>query len=480
MNRRNEEGNQELDPLISRTFQGSRRVAGPLLFVDRASDLPFGSVVTINSADGRKRSGQVIEVSEEYAVIQVFEETLGLDVESTSVTLEEREAVLGVSEGLIGRILNGSAEPIDGLPAPVPEAFRSIAGNPINPVSRAKPDDFIQTGISAIDGFNTLVRGQKLPIFSGSGLPGNQIAAQVLKQAKVTDNRRFVVVFAAIGITHRESSFFLDQFDKSGARARTLTILNTASDPTIERVMTPRIALTAAEYLAFERGYDVLVLMTDMTNYCEALREIGTAREEIPGRRGYPGYMYTDLASLYERAGKIRSLDGSVTLLPILSMPDDDITHPIPDLTGYITEGQIFLSRQLHNKNVFPPIDVLRSLSRLMNNGIGKEKTREDHREVANQLYACYAEGQEIRRLVAIVGEEALGDLDRSYLRFAEIFEDELIQQGNADRTISETLDIGWRALGVIPASELRRLSKDLISRYFSEYLEEGVKSPYY
>ena len=461
-------------------YDGARRIAGPLLFVEGASDLPYGCTVCISSADGRRRSGQVIEVSESIAAIQVFEETIGLDIPATSITLVDREAQLGVSEDLVGRVMNGSGRPIDGLSDPVPERFLPIGGSPINPVSRARPDDFIQTGLSAIDGFNTLVRGQKLPIFSGSGLPGNEIAAQILAQAKVAgDTTNFVVVFAAIGITHRERSYFMSEFDRTGARSRTVMFLNTADDPTIERLMTPRYALTAAEYLAFEKGYEVLVVMTDMTSYCEALREVGTAREEIPGRRGYPGYMYTDLASLYERAGRIRGRDGSVTLLPILSMPDDDITHPIADLTGYITEGQIFLSRSLHRKGVFPPIDVLRSLSRLMNNGIGARSTREDHRSIANQLYACYAEGQDIRRLTAIVGEEALSDLDSRYLKFADLFEKELIHQADVSRSITETLDIGWKILGIIPASELRRLSKDLISRYFSEYMEDGVKTPF-
>jgi V/A-type H+-transporting ATPase subunit B len=351
----------------------------------------------------------------------------------------------------------------------------------MNPVSRDKPRDYVHTGISAIDGFNTLVRGQKLPIFSGSGLPANEIAARVLRQARVAgEDSHFVVVFAAIGITQREQTFFMGEFEKGGARARTVTFVNLADDPTIERLLAPRYALTAAEYLAFSRGYEVLVLLTDMTNYCEALREIGTAREEIPGRRGYPGYMYTDLATLYERAGRLRGRKGSVTLLPILTMPDDDITHPIPDLTGYITEGQIVLSRPLHRKGVFPPIDVLRSLSRLMNNGIGKGLTREDHRALANQLYACYAEGQDIRRLTAIVGEEALSDLDRRYLRFADLFEEQLIDQGGRERTIGETLDEGWRVLSVIPQSEYRRINKELISRYFSEIMEGGVRTPYY
>jgi V/A-type H+/Na+-transporting ATPase subunit B len=467
--------------LLSREYTGVRRVSGPLLFVERASDLPYNALVRVRTPQGGMLNGQVIEVSEEVAVIQVFEGTTGLDVVDTTISLADRQARLSVSRDLIGRVFNGAGRPIDGGPPIIPEDRLPVAGIPINPVARAKPRDYVHTGISAIDGFSTLVRGQKLPIFSGSGLPGNEIAASILKQARATgEETQFVVVFGAIGVTQRERTFFLQEFEASGAGNRTLMFLNLADDPTVERLLTPRYALTAAEYLAFSLGYEVLVLLTDMTSYCEALREIGTAREEIPGRRGYPGYMYTDLASLYERAGRIRGRKGSVTLLPILSMPDDDITHPIPDLTGYITEGQIVLSRSLHRRGVFPPIDVLRSLSRLMNNGIGKGLTREDHRQLANQLYACYAEGQDIRRLLAIVGEEALGEMDRKYLRFAELFERELINQGGSERSIEDTLTIGWKCLSVIPQSEYRRINKDIISRYFVEIMEGGVKTPYY
>ncbi len=468
-------------PLMRQDYRGVRRVSGPLVFVERAGDLPYNAVVTIRTPEGATRAGQVIEISEELAVIQVFEETMGLDVGRTSISLVDRQARLAVSEGLVGRVFSGAGRPLDGLPALVPDDRLAISGSPINPISREKPRDYVQTGISAIDGFNTLVRGQKLPIFSGSGLPGNEIAARILQQARVTRQAEsFVVVFAAIGITQRERGFFLSEFERAGSGSRTVAFINLADDPTIERLLTPRYALSAAEYLAFTKGYEVLVLLSDMTNYCEALREVGTAREEIPGRRGYPGYMYTDLATLYERAGRIKGRRGSVTMIPILSMPDDDITHPIPDLTGYITEGQIVLSRGLHRKGIFPPIDVLRSLSRLMNNGIGAGLTREDHRQLANQLYACYAEGQDIRRLQAIVGEEALGDLDRKYLHFAERFERELVHQGTDERTVEETLDRGWRVLSEIPASEYRRITRELISRYFSQLLEEGVKTPYY
>ncbi len=450
--------------LLSREYRGVRKVSGPLLFVESASDLPYSGTVSISTPGGRMRHGQVIEVSDEVTVVQVFEETMGLDVGGTAISLVDREARLGVSEDLIGRIFNGSGRPRDDLPAVVADTLLPVSGIPINPIAREKPRSFIHTGVSAIDGFNTLVRGQKLPVFSGAGLPGNELAAQVLRQSRVTgEEESFLIVFAAIGITQREAAYFLSEFERTGARSRAVTFLNLADDPTIERLLTPRCALTAAEYLAFELGYEVLVLMTDMTSYCEALREIGTAREEIPGRRGYPGYMYTDLASLYERAGRIRGRRGSVTLLPILTMPDDDITHPIPDLTGYITEGQIVLSRQLHRRGIFPPIDVLRSLSRLMNNGIGKGRTREDHRDLANQLYSSYAKGQDTRRLVAIVGEEALGDLDRKYLRFAEEMERSLIHQGRAERSVEETLDLGWRVLGEIPESEYRRIRREHI-----------------
>ena len=464
--------------LLSREYSGVRKVSGPLLFVESASDLPYAGTVSITSPSGAPRHGQVIEVSDAMTVIQVFEDAMGLDVTRTVISLVDREARLGVSEDLVGRILDGSGRPRDNLPRVIPERVLPVSGIPINPISREKPRSFIHAGVSAVDGFNALVRGQKLPIFSGAGLPGNEIAAQVLRQSRVTgETESFVIVFAAIGITQREAAFFLSEFERTGARSRAVTFLNLADDPTIERLLTPRCALTAAEYLAFERGYEVLVLMTDMTSYCEALREIGTAREEIPGRRGYPGYMYTDLASLYERAGRIKGRNGSVTLLPILTMPDDDITHPIPDLTGYITEGQVVLSRQLHRRGVFPPIDVLRSLSRLMNNGIGRDRTREDHRELSNQLYSSYAKGQETRRLVAIVGEDALGELDRKYLHFAEDFERELINQGGAERSMEETLDLGWKILGGIPESELRRIRRDFIAKYGAKTAAPAVET---
>jgi len=467
--------------LLTKEYQTVNYVSGPLLFLENAQDIPYGAMVKILLPDGEERNGQVLEVSEEYAVIQVLEETTGLDVAHTVVRMEEDVARLGVSIDMIGRIFNGTGQPIDGLPPIIPEKRLEIMGSPINPVSRAKPSDFIQTGISTIDGFNTLVRGQKLPIFSGAGLPANEIAAMLLKQSKVLgEAEAFAIVFGAMGITQREASFFLKHFERTGASERVVTFLNLADDPTIERILTPRMALTTAEFLAFEHDMQVLVILTDMTNYCEALREIASAREEIPGRRGYPGYMYTDLATIYERAGRIRGRKGSVTQIPILTMPDDDITHPIADLTGYITEGQIVLSRHLHRMGYFPPIDVLPSLSRLMNNGIGEGRTREDHRALANQLYACYAEGRDIRRLVAIVGEEALTELDRKYLQFADDFEKQMVNQRDTERSILDTLNLGWSLLKVIPPSELKRINKDLISRYFSEIMEEGVKTPFY
>ncbi len=354
----------------------------------------------------------------------------------------------------------------------IPEARLDITGNPINPYTREKPADFIETGISAIDGLNTLVRGQKLPIFSGSGLPANELAAQIIRQARVVSGEEFAIVFGAMGITHREAAYFMSQFESTGALERVVFFLNLADDPTVERLLTPKCALTVAEYLAFEKDMQVLVILTDMTNYCEALREVSTAREEVPGRRGYPGYMYTDLSTIYERAGRIKGREGSVTQLPILSMPDDDITHPIPDLTGYITEGQIVLSRHLHRRGVFPPIDTLPCLSRLMNLGIGEGKTREDHRAVANQLYAAYAQGRDLRKLVAIVGEEALSETDRRYLRFADDFEDRIVGQGDEGRSIEETLAIGWELMAGLPMGELKRV-RDFIDKYHPSAGEE-------
>jgi V/A-type H+-transporting ATPase subunit B len=483
--------------LIAREYRTVAGISGPLLFVERVRKASLGEMVEILLPSGESRRGQVIEVSERHAVVQVLEETSGLGISGTRIRLTESAAMMDLSPDLLGRRFNGAGAPIDGLPPVVPDARMEIIGRPINPVSRGKPSHFIQTGISTIDGLNTLVRGQKLPIFSGAGLPAKELAAQILRQAKVrelstgTDTlprgvcprpnaqgagtgtgqeagaSPFAVVFAAMGITFREASFFLSEFERGGVMEHAVVFLNLADDPTIERLLTPRYALTAAEYLAFTQGLHVLVILTDMAAYCEALRQIATAREEIPGRRGYPGYMYSDLASIYERAGRIKGKAGSITQLPILTMPDDDITHPIPDLTGYITEGQIVLSRDLHRKGIFPPIDVLPCLSRLMNLGIGSGKSREDHRGVADQLYALYAQGRDVRRLAAIVGEEGLTESDRSFLKLAQDFEREFVNQGERDRDIGETLDLGWKFLRYLPKDRLTRVRPELIERYY-------------
>jgi len=462
--------------LLSTDYRTLNYVTGPLIFVHNVHHVAYNEMVSIALPDGGKRSGQVLEISGDVAVIQVFEGTQGIDVDRTTVRFLEEVAKIGVSPDLLGRVLNGTGKPIDGGAPVIPEKRLDITGSPINPYMRDKPADFIETGISAIDGLNTLVRGQKLPIFSGSGLPANELAAQIIRQARVVSGEEFAIVFGAMGITHREAAYFMQQFEDTGALERVVFFMNLADDPTVERLLTPKCALTVAEYLAFEKDLQVLVVLSDMTNYCEALREVSTAREEVPGRRGYPGYMYTDLSMIYERAGRIKNRKGSVTQLPILSMPDDDITHPIPDLTGYITEGQIVLSRHLHRRGVFPPIDVLPCLSRLMNLGIGEGKTREDHRAVANQLYAAYAQGRDLRRLVAIVGEEALSDTDRRYLRFADDFERDFVGQGEEGRSIEQTLTISWNLLAGLPMGELKRV-RDFIPKYHpnaSEHKSEG------
>jgi len=459
--------------LVSTDYRTVSYVTGPLVFVNQVSGVAYNEMVALRMPDGSKRSGQVLEVSGDIAVIQVFEGTQGIDVDETEIRFLEEVAKIDVSPDLLGRILNGVGKPIDGGSPIIPEARLDITGAPINPYSREKPADFIETGISAIDGLNTLVRGQKLPIFSGSGLPANELAAQIIRQARVKSGEEFAIVFGAMGITHREAAFFMNQFESTGALERVVFFMNLADDPTVERLLTPKCALTVAEYLAFEKDLQVLVVLSDMTNYCEALREVSTAREEVPGRRGYPGYMYTDLSTIYERAGRIKGRKGSVTQLPILSMPDDDITHPIPDLTGYITEGQIVLSRHLHRRGVFPPIDPLPCLSRLMNLGIGEGKTRDDHRAVANQLYAAYAQGRDLRKLVAIVGEEAMSDTDRRYLRFADDFEDRIVGQGDEGRSIEETLTIGWELMAGLPIGELKRV-RDFIDKYHPNAGEQG------
>ncbi|NNN17503.1 MAG: V-type ATP synthase subunit B [Thermoplasmata archaeon] len=452
-------------PIEYRTVE---RVAGPLLFLRDVANAAYGEIVEIQLPDGERRQGQVLDSRKGLAIVQVFGPTMGMNIEATSVKFTGEVARLAVSDEMLGRVFNGLGEPRDGGPKIVSETRLEIVGNAMNPYSREEPSEFIQTGISSIDVNNTLVRGQKLPIFSGAGLPHNQIAAQIVRQAKLRNSdESFAIVFAAMGITSEEANYFLREFESTGALERAVVFLNLSSDPSMERVVTPRMALTTAEFLAYERDMHILVVLTDMTNYCEALREIASAREEVPGRRGYPGYMYTDLATIYERAGKIKGRKGSITQLPILTMPADDVTHPIPDLTGYITEGQIYVSRELQRRGVYPPIDVLPSLSRLMNQGIGKGRTREDHRGVADQLFAAYATGKDQRALSAIVGEEALSAVDRIYLKIADQFESEFVnQRPDEDRTIDQSLDLGWKILGELPDSELKRIKPEFIQKY--------------
>jgi len=466
------------DRLVQAEYRTIHDIAGPLVFVRGVRGVSFGEMVEIESGTGEVRKGQVIELNGDLAVVQIFGTTTGLDVDQTKVRFQGEVITLGVSVGMLGRVLNGLGEPIDGGGRVFPEAEFEVGGAPINPFTRDNPNDFIQTGVCAIDGLNTLVRGQKLPIFSGAGLPGNELAAQIVKNAKVISGEEFAIVFGAMGITRREASFFQHSFAETGALERVCFFMNLAEDPTVERIITPRCALTMAEFLAFEHDLQVLVILTDMTNYCEALREISAAREEVPGRRGYPGYMYTDLASIYERAGRIKGKKGSITQVPILTMPDDDITHPIADLTGYITEGQIVLSRALHRKGIFPPIDVLPCLSRLMNQGIGEGKTRGDHRGVADQLYAFYAEGVDLRRLVAIIGEEALSETDRLYLKFADEFEEAFQNQGEENRDIEETLEIGWNLLSILPSTELKRIKLEYIEKFYPGEITEESAAP--
>jgi V/A-type H+-transporting ATPase subunit B len=445
--------------LFAREFRTVRGVAGPLLFLDNATGLRVGELVSVIAPDGR-RPGHVLEVDRARAVIEVLAGTRGLGLAQTIVEPSGHLARLGIGDDLLGRTLDGSGTPIDGGPPRMPDAWTDVHGLPFNPAARAFPSEFIETGVSAIDVLNTLVRGQKLPIFSSFGLPAGELAVRIAAHARVpgAGEEEFVVVFAGLGITHRDADYFRAFLRDTGRLDRTVLFLNRADDPTIERLLTPRLALTAAEYLAFEQGRHVLVILTDMTNYCEALREVGTAREEVPGRRGFPGYMYTDLATIYERAGRLRGKPGSITQLVLLSMPDDDITHPIPDLTGYITEGQIVLSRALHRRGIDPPIDVLPSLSRQMNAGIGAGKTRADHRAVADQLYAFYARGRDLRRLVAIIGEASLTAEDRRYLDFADHFERRLVGQGDRGRTIEESLEAAWDLLAAFPPAELKRI----------------------
>src|SRR5574341_1737194 len=454
-------------------FKTLSKIAGPLIFVEGVDNAAYGEMVEIKLVNGERRQGQVLDTRQGLAIVQVFGPTLGLTTSGTSTRFTGSTATLAVSDEMLGRVFDGLGNPRDNGPKIVSKQKVDLVGSAINPYSREEPSEFIQTGMSNIDGMNTLVRGQKLPIFSGAGLPHNLLAAQIARQAKVLGgSESFSVVFAAMGITSEEANFFIRQFEETGALGRTVLFLNLSSDPSMKRILTPRMALTTAEFLAYEREMHVLVILTDMTNYCEALREISAAREEVPGRRGYPGYMYTDLATIYERAGKIKGKKGSITQIPILTMPDDDITHPIPDLTGYITEGQIVLSRQLHRIGVYPPVDAPRCLSRLMNSGIGEGKTRIEHRELANQLYAAYANGRDLRKLVAIIGEEALTDLDKKYLKFADDFEKKFIHQGMTNRTIEETLNLGWTLLSThLPKTELRRIQKKYIDQYYGRLM---------
>jgi len=456
----------------TREYTTVSEVAGPLMIVEGVEGVAYNEIVDIETPSGLMRRGQVLEVKGDIAVVQVFEGTRDLNTSTTKVRFTGETAHIGVSLDMLGRVFGGTGNPIDGGPEIIPDMELDINGSPMNPSARDFPAEFIQTGISTIDGMNTLVRGQKLPIFSGSGLPHNELAAQIARQAKVVaEETEFSVIFAAMGITHEEANYFMRDFERTGALERVTVFLNLADDPAIERIITPRMALTTAEYFAFKHDMHVLVILTDMTNYAEALREISAARDEVPGRRGYPGYMYTDLASLYERAGRITGKEGSITQMPILVMPQDDITHPIPDLTGYITEGQIVLSRELHRKGIFPPVDVLPSLSRLMSGGIGEERTREDHSGVSDQLYSAYAEGRDLRDLMAVVGEEALTERDRKFLSFADDFENKFITQTkDEDRSIQETLDMGWELLSLLPETELKRVRAEHIPKYHPAY----------
>ena len=452
-------------------YKSVQEIVGPLMIVEGVEGIKYEELVEIQTQTGEKRRGRVLEIDGDRAMVQLFEGSAGINLKNTTVRFLGKPLELGVSEDMIGRVFDGLGNPIDKGPKIIPEKRVDINGSPINPVSRDYPSEFIQTGISTIDGLNTLVRGQKLPIFSGSGLPHNNVAAQIARQAKVLgDDAKFAVVFGAMGITFEEAQFFIDDFTKTGAIDRAVLFINLANDPAIERISTPRMALTCAEYLAFEKGMHVLVILTDLTNYAEALREVSAARKEVPGRRGYPGYLYTDLSQIYERAGKIKGKPGSITQIPILTMPEDDITHPIPDLTGYITEGQIILSRELYQSGIQPPIFVIPSLSRLKDKGIGKGKTREDHADTMNQIYAAYASGREARELAVILGDSALSEADKAFAKFAENFDREYVSQGyETNRNIEETLNLGWKLLKVIPRTELKRIRIEYIDKYLND-----------
>ncbi len=449
-------------------YKTIKEAAGPLIVVDGVEGVKYEELVEIETQEGIIKRGRVLEATEGKAVVQMFEDIRGMNLEGSRAKFLGKAMKLGVSSDMLGRVFDGAGKPKDGGPAIVPEKYLDVSGYPINPQAREYPNDFIQTGISTIDGLNTLVRGQKLPIFSGAGLPHSMVAAQIARQAKVLgEKEEFSVVFAAMGITFEESQFFIEEFRKTGALSKSVLFINLADDPVIERITLPRLALTCAEYLAFEKGQHILVILTDLTNYCEALREVSAARKEVPGRRGYPGYLYTDLATIYERAGRIKGKKGSITQIPILTMPEDDITHPIPDLTGYITEGQLIVSRELDHKGIYPPLDVLPSLSRLKDKGIGEEKTREDHSGVLNQLFAFYARGREVRELALILGESALTEVDRKYLRFADEFETRFVNQSYTEnRTIQQTLDLGWELLSILPKEEMKRVKEEYINKY--------------
>lgn len=458
-------------------YRTIREVAGPIMLVDQVEGAMYDELVEIETQTGEIRRGKVLEVNGDKALVQLFESSAGINLGNSKVRFLGKTLELGVSMDMLGRVFDGLGRPKDGGPKIIPEKKLDINGSPINPVARDYPSEFIQTGISAIDGLNTLVRGQKLPIFSGSGLPHANLAAQIARQAKVISaDSKFAVVFAAMGITFEEADFFITDLKKTGAIDRSVLFVNLANDPPIERIATPRMALTCAEYLAFEKGMHVLVILTDMTNYCEALREISAARKEVPGRRGYPGYLYTDLSTIYERAGRIKGKEGSITQIPILTMPEDDKTHPIPDLTGYITEGQIILSRQLYRSGVLPPIDVLPSLSRLKDKGIGKGKTREDHADTMNQLFSAYAQGKQAKELAVILGESALSDTDKLYAKFADEFEKRYVSQGEYEnRSIEETLNLGWELLSILPKTELKRIRDEYIDKYLPKREDERV-----
>ena len=459
-------------------YRTIKEVVGPLMLVDQVEGVSYNELVEIKQANGELRRGKVLEINGDKALVQLFESSNGLQIETASARFLGHSIELGVSMDMLGRVFDGMGNPRDDGPALIPDKRMDINGEPLNPAARDYPNEFIQTGISAIDGLNTLVRGQKLPVFSGSGLPHAQLATQIARQAKVLGaNEKFAVVFGAIGITFEEAEYFISDFRRTGAIERAVLFMNLANDPAIERIATPRMALTAAEYLAYEKDMQVLVILTDITNYAEALREVSAARKEVPGRRGYPGYLYTDLASMYERAGRIIGKKGSITQIPILTMPEDDKTHPIPDLTGYITEGQIILSRELHRKGITPPIDVLPSLSRLKDKGIGEGKTREDHAATMNQLFAAYSRGKDAKELAVILGDAALTDVDKKYAAFADAFEKEYVSQGyQANRSITDTLNLGWGLLALLPRNELKRIRDDMLDKYLHDSTIEETK----